>query len=162
MYYSGLDGSGIVPNWACIVTAVMYIIYHLLDCCDGKQARRIKAGSPLGFIMDHNLDSFSLVLLTIAFINIFRWKSPIHIFMTYAVASIPFFIATLEEYHTGIMDLPRINGVDEGMYLLSSLFLFTGYVGSMFWEENKFYGFSYGLIILYVLGIICSCFTLMR
>ena len=42
-----------------IIAAVGLFMYQTLDALDGKQARRIKAFSPLGQLFDHGCDSFS-------------------------------------------------------------------------------------------------------
>ncbi len=96
--------------------------------------------------MDHNLDSFSLVLLTLSATNIIRMITPIEVLLTYLMISLPFFLATWEEYVTGVMEMPSFSGVDEGAVLCSTLFIVSGLLGEGFWstlifgyKKNKMY-----------------------
>jgi ethanolaminephosphotransferase len=41
---------------------VFLFFYRVLDECDGKQARRIGASSPLGCLFDHGVDAISIGL----------------------------------------------------------------------------------------------------
>lgn len=42
-----------------------YCLYHHLDNCDGKQARRIKASSALGMMVDHGTDACTTFFVTL-------------------------------------------------------------------------------------------------
>lgn len=143
IYYSGLDSSGYVPRWACIFAGVCFITYNILDNCDGKQARKLKQSTPLGFIFDHNLDSFSCILAIISGSCILGIKSNLELFYLYFMAAVPFFNANWEEYQTGVMNLPAFNGVDEGAFLIFILYVFTGIVGQDFWGwTSVVYGYE--------------------
>lgn len=105
----------------------------MLDNCDGKQARKLRQSTPLGFIFDHNLDSFSCILAIISGSCILGIKSHTELFYLYFISAVPFFNANWEEYQTGLMNLPAFNGVDEGSFLIFLLYVFTGVVGQEFW-----------------------------
>ncbi len=65
--------------------------------------------------------------------------------------AIPFFLCTLEEYFLDSLDLPCINGVNEGVLLVAGTFVFTAIVGQDFWLTN-IHGngfFRYNQIALY-------------
>ena len=64
-YYTGLKGGDYVPFWACITTAIFYTTYIILDYTDGKQARRLKASSPLGLLIDHGTDACTTFYIAI-------------------------------------------------------------------------------------------------
>jgi ethanolaminephosphotransferase len=140
---------------------ILYFTYYFLDCSDGKQARRLGLSSPLGFIMDHNLDSFSLVLLTLTAMNVVQMVTPIEVLITYLMSSIPFFIATWEEYVTGVMEMPSFSGVDEGAVLCSSLFIISGLLGETFWS-SKLYGIKHNMILITCFTIISIFFMYVR
>lgn len=53
------EGDGI-SRWFYFYYAATYLAYRLLDEMDGKQARRIKASSPLGLLFDHGCDAFTM------------------------------------------------------------------------------------------------------
>lgn len=161
-YYSGLDSSFIIPSWACFACASLYFIYYFLDVSDGKQARKLNKSSPLGFIMDHNLDSVSIVLITITAANIIQMKTPIEVVALYLMCTVPFYIATWEEYVTGIMELPMISGVDEGCFVTNTIFIFTGLVGANFWNNAYIFDIQLKLILLSIFIGICVVFTAIR
>ena len=46
--------------------------YQTLDAIDGKQARRTNNCSPLGQLLDHNLDQVSHIFFTIIITALFR------------------------------------------------------------------------------------------
>ena len=46
-----LDGSA--PPWVYVACAACLFVYQTMDGMDGKQARRIGAGGPLGEVVDH-------------------------------------------------------------------------------------------------------------
>lgn len=135
--------------------------YYFLDCSDGKQARRLGLSSPLGFIMDHNLDSFSLVLLTLTATNIIQMTTPVEVMLTYLIISIPFFITTWEEYVTGVMEMPSFSGVDEGAVVTSSLFFISGLLEEGFWSKSVF-GVKNNSILVSSVGTIGVYFMYVR
>jgi hypothetical protein len=50
----------------------------------------------------------------------------------------PFYYVLLEQYYTGEMNFPAINGVDEGTLVYVMLTFVSGYYGSEeFWTTNK-------------------------
>ena len=59
--------------------------------------------------------------------------------MTIFIISLGFFLATLVQYHTGILNLGKINAVDEGIPALALSFIFTSIVGTDFWIENEIF-----------------------
>ena len=161
LYYSGLDGKEYIPNHIIFIYGILYITYHFLDICDEKQARKLKAGSPLGYIMDHNLDSFSTVVIMISDMNILRITDIRFAVILYLMTSIPFFISTWEEYQIVIMNLPCFNGVDEGAFISSGLFIFTSIVCPKFWENTIEFlnGVQYNNALLVWVYVICIVFT---
>jgi phosphatidylglycerophosphate synthase len=48
--------TGVFPPWLLMLSAFANFWYMTLDATDGKQARRTDNCSPLGQILDHNLD----------------------------------------------------------------------------------------------------------
>lgn len=47
-YYYGDSTEGPVDDWFSLLLCISYFIYATLDNCDGKQARRVGAGNPMG------------------------------------------------------------------------------------------------------------------
>lgn len=46
-----------------------------------------------------------------------------------------FFMATWEEYYTGTLALPIVNGPNEGLAIMYSLYLATAFFGPAFWTQ---------------------------
>lgn len=57
--YFSPNFTGVLPNWVLFINALSNFWYMTLDATDGKQARRTDNCSPLGQILDHNLDQFT-------------------------------------------------------------------------------------------------------
>ena len=54
-YSPALEGDA--PSWVYVVCAALLFVYQTMDGMDGKQARRMGAGSPLGEVVDHGADA---------------------------------------------------------------------------------------------------------
>jgi phosphatidylglycerophosphate synthase len=148
LYETGFEGKYICSKTGCYLYGIFYITYHLLDNCDGKQARNLKLSSPLGFFMDHNLDSFSLTCLTITGMNVVHFDTPLQHLMLYISTALPFYICTWEEYTTGHLEIPFISGVDEGAFIAAGTYIMCGYVGQDFLNSVAFFGVSYKLCVI--------------
>jgi hypothetical protein len=82
----------------------------------------------------------------------------------WVLIAIPFFLCTLEEYFLDTLDLPCINGVDEGSLLVAATFIFTAVVGQDFWMTN-IHGngfFRYNQIALYAALSLSSIYLFIR
>lgn len=55
------------PFGISIFISVLLFIYQTLDAADGKHARRLKASSPLGQLLDHGLDSYTTIFFSTIF-----------------------------------------------------------------------------------------------
>jgi len=72
LVYGGLSSSGSIPGWVCILTGILYAIYHLFDLIDGKHARNTKTSSPLGMLVDHGCDALTTSLFLMSMANIVK------------------------------------------------------------------------------------------
>ena len=54
-YYS-MDFTAVVPHWVWLLCTFGSFWFQTIDAVDGKQARRINNCSPIGQLLDHNLD----------------------------------------------------------------------------------------------------------
>ena len=70
MYYS-FDFSSPIPPYLSIYMAISVFLYEVLDNCDGKQARRTGNSTPLGMLIDHNVDSLVTWIIGISIVNVF-------------------------------------------------------------------------------------------
>lgn len=55
----------VLPGWVWFLSWFGDSWYQTIDAIDGKQARRIDNCSPLGQLLDHNLDQFSFTVMMI-------------------------------------------------------------------------------------------------
>jgi hypothetical protein len=53
--------------------------------------------------------------------------------MLWLVINFQFFLCTWEEYHLNTLDLPCLNGVNEGMLVVVINMIATGVMGQEFW-----------------------------
>ncbi|KAN0036731.1 hypothetical protein ACTFIV_002038 [Dictyostelium citrinum] len=132
-YYSPyLEGT--LPRWVYAMSGLTLFFYQTMDNLDGKQARRTGSSSPLGQLFDHGCDSIvctlqSLIVASVASYGV-GYISLIQLFTT---ALLPFWMATWEEYHTGVLHLGPINGPDEGIIIIVCALLSTAIFGNGFW-----------------------------
>ena len=156
-YYSGMKGGDPIPSWVCIVCAISYTTYIIFDYTDGKQARRLKASSPLGLLFDHGTDACTTFYDTIVTGSIIYYNNIYQYLLLYYPLSFTFFINTWEEYYVGELILPEINGVAEGTLLIDIFYILSAIYGSDFYlKEIKLLN---GIILKVneLLGI-CTCF----
>ena len=156
-YYSKFKG-GYVPLWACIFSAFCYLIYQILDNIDGKQARRTNSSSALGLLVDHGTDSCTTFFITCGLGAIFGLNSMNQYILLWIMIIAPFYLNNWEQYVTGQLSLPCINGINEGTILLFIMEIFFGIMGQDFFIEHEITigNRSYQLNTLVTFGFFCS------
>jgi ethanolaminephosphotransferase len=70
--FYGFDFIGYLPASVSASLGLCYFCYMICDNCDGKQARRTKASSPLGMLLDHGLDSMTAVVNNMIMQRVFQ------------------------------------------------------------------------------------------
>ncbi|CAG8588958.1 7753_t:CDS:2 [Paraglomus occultum] len=108
-------------------------LYQTFDNVDGRQARRTKSSSPLGELFDHGCDalncSFGAIVHAAAMGLGHSWYSAFLLLVT----TLPFYLSTWEEYHTGILYLGYINGPTEGLVIACIMMILSGIFGPGIW-----------------------------
>jgi len=135
------SSSSVVPQWIFLFNCIAMLCYQTLDNMDGKQARRTKSSSPLGLLFDHGCDSFNSILGSANWICAMG-VHPKELFQIGVVAFAPmiaFYVATWEEYYTGTLILPIINGPSEGLLGGAALSLATWAWGAAYWHETGWF-----------------------
>ena len=127
-YYTQFKG-GFVPPWACFFSAFCYLLYQILDNIDGKQARRTKSSSPLGLLVDHGTDACTTFFITCGLGAILCLNTTYQYILLWIMIIVPFYLNNWEEYITGIMSLPFINGINEGTFIIIFLECLVGTIG---------------------------------
>jgi ethanolaminephosphotransferase len=127
----GPDYDNEISAMMCYTIGISYMIYIILDNCDGKQARRTGQSSPLGMLFDHGCDAIVAVINSTLLQRMFcAGENPYHL-LTMMIAIFPFYFVTLEHHYTGEMNFPEINGVDEASIVILALSIITGLCGNV-------------------------------
>jgi ethanolaminephosphotransferase len=123
------------PWWLPPLTGICMFTYQTFDNMDGKQARKIGASSPLGLLFDHGCDAITAGLTVIPLASVFGvgWSAT-GMFTLWFSTFFTFFVQTWEEYYLHEMWLPIVNGASEGLVMISSACIATGYVGTQWWQ----------------------------
>ena len=90
----------------------------------------------MGMLFDHGCDAFVSVFNSFILTRMFTLGAgPYNVFV-FMVALFPFYFVTMEQYYTGEMNFPPINGVDEGSLFITLLSFYTAYRGNMeLWKQ---------------------------
>ena len=142
-YYTKFKG-GYIPSWACYFCAFCYLLYQILDNIDGKQARRTNSSSALGLLVDHGTDSCTTFFITCCLGAILALMTIHQYILLWIMIIVPFYLNNWEQYITGKMDLPLINGINEGTYIIVFLEVLSGIKGQNFLIETNLsiFGFN--------------------
>ncbi|KAM9981726.1 hypothetical protein ACTFIY_004050 [Dictyostelium cf. discoideum] len=137
-YYSPyLEGT--LPTWVYAMSGLTLFFYQTMDNLDGKQARRTGSSSPLGQLFDHGCDSIVCTLQSLIVASVANYGvGYISLIQLFTTALLPFWMATWEEYHTGVLHLGPINGPDEGIIIIVCALLCTAIFGNAFWTFKPF------------------------
>ena len=120
------------PSWVWIIVSGLLFAYRTLDNMDGKQARKLGCGSPLGLSLDHGCDAVTCCLIPAIGCAFLQLGQTFWTVIFVVIPPITAFFLTWEEFYTGIFSLGTINGVDEGGIITDLLFLAGGLAG----QEN--------------------------
>lgn len=102
-------------------------------------------------------------ILTITMTKMLRIGNNHYVYIVLMSTIFQFYYATLEEYFVGGLFLPVINAVNEGVFLIISICIFTGIVGSDFWlKDSLIKGTSNNVLVFYALILSGSVVLLMK
>jgi len=128
--------AGNVPAWLCFFAAGGNFVYIVLDNADGKQARKTGSSSPLGLVFDHGCDAMNTFIASLSCFTVIQLGETMIGTGAYALAMLAFYFATWEEYYVGSLDLPIINGANEGVLALMLMLVASGIFGCEMWTYN--------------------------
>lgn len=75
---------------------------------------------------------------------LFKFQMPYGTILSMVISTMPFYFSTLEEYYTGELYLPLINGANEGSIAIASFFLISGVFGNdLFFQTVTIYNQTY-------------------
>jgi len=138
------DESYALPRWMFLVNGCAMLLYQTLDNMDGKQARKTGSSSPLGLLFDHGCDAVNSMFGSANWIiamglQPILWQDQLCIWILLIFPMMLFYIATWEEYFTGSLILPIINGPSEGLFGGAILSMTTALVGVSYWQTTSWY-----------------------
>ncbi|KAJ5079965.1 hypothetical protein M0811_14295 [Anaeramoeba ignava] len=126
-----------MPSWVYFFTAFCLFVYFTLDNCDGKQARKTNSSTPLGQLFDHGCDCITTSLILQNLCATIQAGASVR-FAMFLLMGVPiFYFATWEEYMTDYFYLPELNGPDEGLFLITVMFIHGGFDPN-FWKKSTF------------------------
>ncbi|RLN94951.1 hypothetical protein BBJ28_00019147, partial [Nothophytophthora sp. Chile5] len=123
------------PRWVYANAGLSLLFYQILDVADGKQARKTGNSSPLGLLFDHGCDALNVVISACTFASTIMLGPTYWSLLLFLAPAMVFFMATWEEYYTGTLALPMVNGPNEGLFIMYSCYLGTAIVGPTFWTQ---------------------------
>jgi ethanolaminephosphotransferase len=132
------DASGL-PRWIFLWNCVSMVLYQTFDNMDGKQARRTGSTSPLGLLFDHGCDAINSLFGSVNWIVAMALNPRQNSLACWILLLGPyslFFVGTWEEYYTGSLVLPIVNGPNEGLLGGALLSLTSFWWGPMYWQET--------------------------
>ncbi|KAK8812176.1 hypothetical protein WA158_007410 [Blastocystis sp. Blastoise] len=122
--------TGSAPSWVYIWSSIANTLYMVLDCLDGKQARRLHASSPLGQMFDHGCDSLNLNFILFLNLSTCGLGQSFLAPLMFSFCMTLFAAAQLCEYYSGILHCgSSILGVTELLIYVSALYMYVGIFG---------------------------------
>jgi len=137
-----LDDPESIPRWIFLWNGIAMLCYQTLDNMDGKQARRTGSSSPLGLLFDHGCDAINSIFGSVNWIIGMALVPKDDLLPCWALIFGPyamFYVATWEQYHTGELILPLVNGPNEGLLGGALLSLTSWYYGPSFWQGSEWH-----------------------
>jgi len=142
---------GDAPSWSFFFHAFCLFAYQTLDAIDGKQARRTATSSPLGELFDHGCDAMTTTFMVLTVTNSLHLGAGWAQFGLLLGAGAVFYFAQWEEYHTGILELGKIN-VTEIQIIIMIVHFVSGVFGASFWLTQFTVG-SFSIQLNHLLAI---------
>jgi len=136
-----------VPCWVFLLNAVSILIYQTLDNMDGKQARRVGASSPLGLLFDHGCDAINSVFGSANWMVALALSRQTDLVLCFIMLMGPyalFFVGTWEEFYTGELVMPILNGPNEGLLGAVAMSLVSAAYGTGYWHETGIWDSTLG------------------
>ena len=125
----------------CSRAAAPFVTLLLSPSLSLHHKRRTGSSSPLGMIFDHGCDALNSPIGSVNWCVAMgvTMSTPFLIFWTLLSSALPFYISTWEEYYTGALDLPLVNGPSEGLLVGASLSIASFLYGPQHWHAYSFW-----------------------
>jgi len=90
----------------------------------------------MGMLFDHGLDCATSVVMNIVIARIISVGGGLPALLAIQISTVPFYFLLMEEYYTGILELPMLIGPDDAGVAVSVVAWLTAYMGSEWWLEQ--------------------------
>lgn len=141
-FFFDRDMSTETPWYTYMYSSIAVFLYCHLDAIDGKQARRLGKGSPLGQLFDHGCDCIAIGLLIHNVIMI--WELGADIFYCFLITFVPMFMyysSNWAEYFTRVLVTSNgVAGVTELELIVSAVNFATAIWGPGIWQYKLLFG----------------------
>jgi len=131
-----------VPRWIFLWNGISILAYQTLDNMDGKQARRTQSSSPLGLLFDHGCDAINSIFGSanvIIGLSLTPREDMFEIWLLIFGPFALFYITTWEQFYTGKLIMPIINGPSEGLVAAAGLSFVSYWFGYQYWQETGWF-----------------------
>jgi ethanolaminephosphotransferase len=130
------------PSWIYLWNGISMLVYQTLDNMDGKQARRTRSSSPLGLLFDHGCDAVNSIFGSANWIigmALVPGDCPLETWILIFGPFALFYISTWEQYFTGQLVMPVVNGPNEGLLGGALLSFASWWWGSHYWQQTTWF-----------------------
>lgn len=136
------ESSSFPPRWIFLWNGISVLVYQTLDNMDGKQARMTGSSSPLGLLFDHGCDAINSIFGSanvIIGMNLSPSENMFEIWLLIFGPFVMFYIATWEQFFTGELIMPIVNGPSEGLLGTALLSFVSYWFGSQYWQQTGWF-----------------------
>ncbi|KAK0224724.1 choline ethanolaminephosphotransferase [Armillaria nabsnona] len=135
-YLTEKGGATPLPSWIYFTWGIGLFLYQSFDAIDGKQARRTGMAGPLGEMFDHGCDALNTTLEVIICAQAMNLGRSWWTVASQVATLANFYLTTWEEYHTGQLYLGVFSGPVEGILMIVTIYIITGFFGPSFWDQG--------------------------
>jgi len=130
------------PRWIFLWNGIALLAYQTLDNMDGKQARKTQSSSPLGLLFDHGCDAINSIFGSanvIIGMSLTPRENMFEIWLLIFGPFAMFYITTWDQFYTGKLIMPIINGPSEGLFAAAVLSFVSYWSGCQYWQETDWF-----------------------
>lgn len=121
---------GKAPGVYYVLASFALVTYLNFDCADGKQARRLKASSPLGQLFDHGCDAVNEVFILLVLASACGTGFSYHTALVLTIQCCAFSLAQVLEYYIDLLVVGnKFFGTTESILVVSLAYLISGVFG---------------------------------
>ena len=133
VYCPGVDcasaeAAGTLPRWVLLVIPLCLLAYQTLDAIDGKHARALGCGSPVGCLWDHGCDAFTWPHFFLSTFAMGSLGGGVRLTVSLGVGLLAAFVAYWEARHCGPLRWPA--GTTESQFLAMGLGVVSCFFGA--------------------------------